>query len=101
MPRRGVRSQAHTPRPAESQDKRLDKWNKFRLEYDSLKAERAKLREEVTSLDDRAASGDILKKQHDKEYRLKLAKAGELSRRIAKLVGEMARLGKIPDDHQV
>jgi hypothetical protein len=100
MPRRQVRSQGHTPKPVESEEKKLAKWNKFRLEYDNLKAERAKLREEITGLDSKAASGDISKKQRDKEFRLKLARAGEISRRIAEVIGEMARLGKIPEGYQ-
>jgi cell division protein FtsB len=100
MPRRQVRSRRHTPKPIESQDRKLARWNKFRLEYDSLKAERAKLREEITGLDSKVASRDISKKQRDKEFRLKLARAGEISRRLAEVIGEMAKLGKIPEGHQ-
>jgi cell division protein FtsB len=100
MPRRQARSQRHAPKHVESQDKRLGKLNKLTIEYDNLKAERAKLREEIAGLDSKVASGDISKKRHDKEFRLKLARAGEISRRIAEVIGEMAKLGRIPEDHQ-
>jgi hypothetical protein len=84
----------------ESQEKKLAKLDKFRLEYDDLKAERAKLREEIMRLDGRMLSEDLSKKQRDKELRLKLARAGEISRRIAEVIAEMAQLGKIPEGYQ-
>jgi ribosomal protein L29 len=99
MTRRQVRSRRHTPRPVESQERKLVKLNKLRVEYDNLKAERTKLREEIAELDSKVATGDISKKQRDKEFRLKLARAGGISRRIAEVIGEMARLGKIPENH--
>jgi hypothetical protein len=45
-------------------------------------------------------SEDLSKKQRDKELRLKLARAGEISRRIAEVIAEMAQLGKIPEGYQ-
>jgi cell division protein FtsB len=99
MPRRQVRSQRHAQKPVELQDKKLGKLNKFTGEYDNLKAERAIIRAEITGLDSKVASGAISKKQRDKEFRLKLARAGEISRRIAEVIGQMAKLGKIPEDH--
>jgi predicted RNase H-like nuclease (RuvC/YqgF family) len=80
------------------QDKKLAKLEKFGLEYNSLKAERAKLRDEITELESKVANKDISKKEHSKEYRIRLSRASEISRRIAEVVGEMAKLGRIPED---
>jgi predicted nucleic acid-binding Zn-ribbon protein len=99
MPRRQVKPKGQTIKPIESQEKKLAKWNKLKLEYDSLKAERAKLRDEITGLDRRVSNGDISKKQRDKEFRAKLAGTSEISRKIAQVIREMARLGKIPEDY--
>jgi len=100
MPRRQVKSKGQTIKPIDSQEKKLAKWNKLKLEYDSLKAERAKLRDEIIGLDNRASNGDISKKQHDKEFRAKLAGTSEISRKIAEIIREMAKLGKVPEDYQ-
>jgi putative IMPACT (imprinted ancient) family translation regulator len=98
MPRRQVNHQRSARKAIESQDRKLAKWNSFKLEYDNLKAERAKLREEITELDSKVANRDISKKQHAKEFRMRLTKAGEISRRMVEVIGEMAKLGKIPED---
>jgi predicted nucleic acid-binding Zn-ribbon protein len=98
MSRKQVKSRSRAPKAEESPDKKLAKLEKFELEYDSLKAERAKLRDEITELDSKVANKKISKKQHTKEYRIRLSKAAEISRRLAQVVGEMARLGKIPAD---
>jgi hypothetical protein len=100
MPRTQIRSKGHAPKPVNSEDKKLAQWNKFRLEYDNLKTERAKLREEITGLDSKVTSGEISKKRSDKEFRLRLVRAGDISRRIAEVIGEMAKLGKIPEGHE-
>jgi hypothetical protein len=100
MPRRQVKSKRRTIKPIESQEKKLAKWNKLKLEYDGLKAERAKLRDEIAGLDSRVSEGDISKKQRDKEFRVKLTGTSEISRKIAQIIREMAKLGKIPEDYQ-
>jgi hypothetical protein len=97
MPNRKVKSRTRTSKPQESQEMRLARLEKFRLEYDDLRAERARLREEITGLDSNVPRRGPSKKQHDQELRQKLAKAGMISRRIAEVIGEMAKLGKIPE----
>ena len=97
MPGRKAKPRKRTLRPVESQEKRLARLDKFRLEYDNLRAERAKLREEVLGLDRKMSSKELSKRQRDKKLRMKLARAGEISRRLAEVIGEMAKLGRIPE----
>jgi archaellum component FlaD/FlaE len=100
MPRRQTEAEGQKQGPIESQDKKLTNWNKLKLEYDGLKAERAKLREEITELDGKVSNGDMSKKQRDKEFRAKLTGASEISKKIAEVIRKMAKLGKIPEDYQ-
>ena len=97
MPGRKTKPRSRTLRPVESPEKRLARLDKFRLEYDNLRAERAKLREEVLGLDRKMSSKELSKRQRDKKLRMKLARAGEISRRLAEVIGEMAKLGRIPE----
>lgn len=88
------------PKPVELENRKLKKWNKLKEEFDTLRNERSRLREEITELDKKLASGEIKERERDKEFRLRLSKAGEISRRLVDVVGEMAALGRIPEEYQ-
>lgn len=100
MLRRLLGFRRYKPKPVELEGKKLGKWNKLKEEYDDARQERAKLREEITGLDAKLARGEISDRERDKEFRMRLSKAGELSRRMVEVVGEMAKLGRIPEDYQ-
>jgi predicted nucleic acid-binding Zn-ribbon protein len=88
------------PKPIELGNRKLKKWNKLKDEFDTLREERSRLREEIGELDQKLARGEIGERERDKEFRLRLSKAGEISRRLVDVVGEMTELGKIPEEYQ-
>ena len=98
--RRQVKPAKRRKEPLNSEGRNSSKLSKLKSEYDELKKERAGPREEINELDRKLATGAITDRQRDKEFRLKLVRAGELSRRIVQVIGEMAKLGRVPEDYQ-
>jgi predicted nucleic acid-binding Zn-ribbon protein len=76
------------------------RWEKLRAEYDELKQERSRIREEITEFDNRLTRKEISDRERDKKFRIKLSRAGEISRRIVEVAGEMAKIGKLPGEYQ-
>jgi predicted nucleic acid-binding Zn-ribbon protein len=81
-------------------NRKQKKWDKLKEEFDALRDERNKLRVEIVELDNKLASGEIKERERDKEFRVRLAKAGEISRKLVEVVGEMAELGRMPEGYQ-
>jgi len=62
-------------------------------EHQQLEAERKRLRDEIALLDERYRNGEITPAQRDREYRVRLARAGAIGLRQREIRARLAALG--------
>jgi hypothetical protein len=63
-------------------------------EFEKLNAERNTLRQELTDIDDKFKMGQLQPAAHDKEYRTRLARAGQIRMRQMEIRSRLAELGR-------
>jgi predicted nucleic acid-binding Zn-ribbon protein len=70
-------------------------------EFKKLNAERNTLRQELTDIDDKFTMGQLQPTEHDKEYRTRLARAGQIRLRQMEIRSRLAELGSPLPESQV
>jgi predicted nucleic acid-binding Zn-ribbon protein len=63
-------------------------------EFEKLNAERDTLRQELTDIDGKFNMGQLKAVEHDKEYRTRLARAGQIRLRQMEIRSRLAELGR-------
>jgi hypothetical protein len=63
-------------------------------EFKKLNAERDTIRQELTDIDDKFNMGQLKPTEHDKEYRTRLARAGQIRLRQMEIRSRLAELGR-------
>lgn len=68
-------------------------------EHEQLETERTRLRQEITVVDSQYSSGEIEAGDRDRAYRMRLARAGQISMRQLEIRSKLVEIGHpIPDE---
>ena len=82
-----------------SENQSLSEGNLLVQEHEQLETERSRLRKEITVVDSRYSSGEIEAGDRDRAYRLRLARAGQISMRQLEIRSQLVKMGHpIPDE---